>query len=241
MIHYLVFAVDAFPGRGELDNLGLPKAATAKATCSRKPNGKRISLAKMQDDDGGFYFLVYPKERAYEDDVTAGSTAIRRWSGPKRRRSRPRALRPWPKPLRRRCSGGSSRRQPAAILEKARKGWAFLQNALRKYGRDGAYQKISHYGHEFLHDDELAWAAAEMFCLTGERPFQKELISRFDPTDRETKRWTWWRMFEGYGCAIRSYAFAAQTGTAQADQLDAAFLDKCRNRDPGRRTRSAAV
>jgi hypothetical protein len=23
----------------------------------------------MQDDDGGFYFLVYPRDRAYENDV----------------------------------------------------------------------------------------------------------------------------------------------------------------------------
>ena len=135
----------------------------------------------MQDDDGGFYFLVYPKERAYEDDVlpdhgdpqvvwpkttsvtAAGVAALAQAS------SSPRFRRQFPEAA-------------ARYSDQARKGWSFLQNALRKHGRDGAYQKISHYGHEFLHDDELAWAAAEMFGLTGDRQYQQELISRFDPS-----------------------------------------------------------
>ena len=32
---------------------------------------------------------------------------------------------------------------------------------LAAHGRDGAYQKLTHYGDVFMHDDELAWAAAE--------------------------------------------------------------------------------
>jgi hypothetical protein len=112
-------------------------------------------------------------------------------------------------------------------LERAKKGWAFLENALVKHGRDGSYQKISHYGHEFFHDDELAWAAAELFAATGEPAFEERLIARFDPEDRETKRWTWWRMFEGYGCAIRSYAFAAKTGRLKPQQLNSNYLAKC--------------
>src|SRR5206468_7575147 len=47
-------------------------------------------------------------------------------------------------------------------LEKARKGWAFLDRAIAKFGKDGAYQKLTHYGDTFMHDDELAWAACEM-------------------------------------------------------------------------------
>ncbi len=83
--------------------------------------------------------------------------------------------------------------------EAAQKGWAFLERAMARHGRDGAYQKISHYGHEFLHNDELAWAATEMFAATGDPAYERQVISRFDPADRDTKRWTWWRMSEGYG------------------------------------------
>jgi len=70
----------------------------------------------------------------------------------------------------------------AAYLDKARKGWAFLQAAFAKDGRDGSYQKISHYGDEFMHDDEIAWAAAELFLATGDHTYETELTTHFDPS-----------------------------------------------------------
>src|SRR5205823_197874 len=100
-------------------------------------------------------------------------------------------------------------------------------NAINAHGRDGAYQKITHYGDEFMHDDELAWAAAEMYLATGEPSFHQELLDHFDPADPNTRVWGWWRLFESYGCAIRSYAFAARTGRLRSDQLDPEFLAKC--------------
>src|SRR5205085_9564642 len=43
-----------------------------------------------------------------------------------------------------------------------------------------------------------------------------------------TWRWGWWHMSECYGHAIRSYAFAVQSGRlTSANQLDATFLGKC--------------
>jgi hypothetical protein len=67
-----------------------------------------------------------------------------------------------------------------------------------------------------------------MYLATGDPVIEKE-IYRFDPSDPNTRRWTWWRMFEGYGNAIRSYAFAARTGRLRPDQLDFRFLEKCEN------------
>src|SRR5205085_7909780 len=69
MIHYLVFAADVFPGAGDLDNLGLPESGDGKSDLLQEAKWEADFLAKMQDDDGGFYFLVYPKERQYEDNV----------------------------------------------------------------------------------------------------------------------------------------------------------------------------
>jgi hypothetical protein len=65
-------------------------------------------------------------------------------------------------------------------LEKARKGWAFLEQAIARHGRDGAYQKLTHYGDDFMHDDELAWAACELYLATGESaiPLIKRLAQR---------------------------------------------------------------
>ncbi len=226
LIHFLVFAVDAFPGVGTLDNLGLPESGDGLSDVLQEAKWEADFLAKMQDADGGFYFLVYPRDRKYEDDVLPdrGDSQV-----------------VWPKTtavtaaavaaLAEAASSPLFKRQfPAAAatyLRKAQLGWSFLQKAIAKYGKDGSYQKITHYGNEFLHDDELAWAAAALFGATGEATYQAQLKSWFDPTSVGTRRWGWWRLFEAYGCAARSYAFAARSGRLATNQLDSVYLAKC--------------
>jgi hypothetical protein len=227
LIHSLVFAADAFPGAGDLDNLGLPESGDGRSDLLQIAKWESDFLAKMQDADGGFYFLVYPRDRPYEDDVlpehgdpqvvfpkttavTAAAVAAlaQTASSPRFRRQFPTAA--------------------ARYLATARRGWEFLERAWAKYGMDGSYQKITHYGDTFMHDDEIAWAATEMYLATGERRYHDRLLAMFDPSDPRTRRWTWQRLFEGYGCAIRSYACAERTGRATRDKLDAEHLAKCR-------------
>jgi len=43
-----------------------------------------------------------------------------------------------------------------------------LSNAITQYDLGGAYQKIQHFGDDFADCDELAWAACEMFLVTGD-------------------------------------------------------------------------
>ena len=69
LIHHLVFAADNFPGAGRLDNLRLPESGDGKSDLLQEAKWEADFLAKMQDTDGGFYFLVYPRDRSYEDDV----------------------------------------------------------------------------------------------------------------------------------------------------------------------------
>src|SRR2546423_14709540 len=78
-----------------------------------------------------------------------------------------------------------------------------------------------------MHDDELAWAASAMYVATGNPAYQAQLMAWYDPSDPNTRRWTWWRLFEGYGCAARAYAFAARSGRLSASQLDPAYLARC--------------
>ena len=56
LIHYLVFAADAFPGVAALDNLGLPESGDGKSDVFQEAKWEADFLAKMQDSDGGFYF-----------------------------------------------------------------------------------------------------------------------------------------------------------------------------------------
>ena len=228
LIHTLVFAADALPGVGELDNLGLPESGDGKSDLLQEAKWEADFLAKMQDDDGGFYFLVYPRNREYENDVLP-------------ERGDPQIV--WPRntaataaavaALAQASSSPLFKRQfpdtAALYLAKAQKGWAFLERAIVKNGRDGAYQKLTHYGDDFMHDDELTWAACELFLATGTNSFHRELLNSFNPADANTRRWGWWRLYESYGRAIRSYAFAAKTGRVTASQLDAALLRACEN------------
>ena len=226
LIHYLMIAVDAFPGVSELDNLGLPESADRIGDVLQTAKWEADFLAKMQDDDGGFYFLVYPKERRYENNVMPdkGDAQVV-W--PKNTAATASAV----AALAQCASSPSFKRhfpkEASAYLQKAQKGWSFLEKALAKYEKDGSYQKLTHYGHEFLHDDELAWAACEMFLATGKQAIHKRLTEWFNPNEANTRRWGWLRLCGSYGCAIRSYALAAKSGRIKADQLDIGFLKRC--------------
>lgn len=227
-IHQLVFAVDVFPGVSDLDNLGLPESGDGKSDVLQEAKWEADFLAKMQDADGGFYFLVYPRERRYENNVTPDE-------------GDPQIV--WPKTtsvtaaavaaLAQCASSPTFKRQfPAeakAYLEKARKGWKFLDQAIAKFGKDGAYQKITHYGDEFMHDDELAWAACELYLATGEKSYDAKLAEWLKPADPETRKWNWLRLYDSYGNAIRSYAFAAKAGKMKREQLSPALLRECEN------------
>ncbi len=227
-VHHLVFAADVFPGVSELDNLGLPESGDGKSDVLQEAKWEADFLAKMQDADGGFYFLVYPRDREYENDVTPD-------------RGDPQIL--FPKTtsvtaaavaaLAQCASSPTFKKQfpdaAAQYLDKARKGWSFLERAIAKYGKDGAYQKITHYGDEFMHDDELAWAACELFIATGDEAYHRKLRQWFDPSDANTRRWGWWRLYDSWGCAIRSYAFAARSGKIKKEQLNQFLLEQCEN------------
>lgn len=227
LIHFLVFAADSLAGVGALDNLGLPESGDGKSDILQEAKWEADFLAKMQDTDGGFYFLVYPKDQRYENRVLPENGL-------------PQVV--WPKTtavtaaaVAALAEAGSSPlmkaqfpTEAALYMQKANAGWNFLMNAISRFGKDGSYQKITHYGHQFIHDDELAWAAAAMFAATGDNQYQQKLFEFLpNPNDPNTRRWTWWKLFEGYGCAIRTYAFAARSGRRQASQLNTDYLNKC--------------
>ena len=227
LTHLLVFTADTLTGTNALDNLGLPESGDGINDVLQEARHEAGYIAKLQDTDGGFYFIVYPKAYEYESNVTPdhGSAQV-----------------VWPKNTSATAASVAAlaqtasspqfkQRYPAeaaAYLQKARLGWQFLMAAIAKYGKDGSYQKITFYGDNFMHDDELAWAACELYLATGDTQYQAKLFEFFpDPSDSATFRWGWWRMSESWGNAIRSYAFAARSGRLQTNQLDPRYLAKC--------------
>lgn len=227
LIHHLAFAADNFPGAGSLDNLGIPESGNGKSDLLDEAKQEADFLAKLQDDDGGFFFLVYPKHRKYENNVLPDQ-------------GDPQVV--WPKNTASTAAAvgaladiGSSPlfqqqfpAEAAIYLQKARAGWNFLLTAIQNHGKAGSYQTITHYGDLFSHDDELAWAAAAMFAATGDPLCQQKFIEWYNPQAQETIRWGWWYLFEGYGCAARSYSFAISSGRRTAAEVDPLQLGKTR-------------
>ena len=227
LIHTLMFAVDAFPGVAELDNLGIPESGDGISDVMQEAKWEADFLSKMQDEDGGFYFLVYPKERKYENDVlpdhgdaqivwpkttsvTAAAVAALAQCG-----SSPRFKKQYPDEAKR-------------FLAQAERGWQFLRRAIAAHGKEGAYERLTHYGDYFGHDDELAWAACELFVATGSAEYHRALRDLFkDPSDPNTLLWSWGHAVFSYGNVLRSYAFAARTGRLKQEQLDSGYLAKC--------------
>ena len=211
LIHFLTYAVDTFPGVDKIDNLGIPESGNGIPDALDIAAWEAAFLAKMQDSDGGFYFLVYPRERSYETDVSPDkgdlqtvfpkNTACTAAAGA--------AL----------CQIASSpefaRRFPVAAkryLQQARIAWRFIVQAHAKHGETGAYQTISHYGNNFMDRDEIAWLATELYLATGEQRYHRYLLDQFKPGAPGTAHWGWLRMQEGYGAAARSYAAAPKSG-----------------------------
>lgn len=228
LIHHLVFAADCFPGAVKLDNLGLPESGDGKSDLLQEAKIEADFLRKMQDADGGFYFLVYPREREYEDNVLpdAGDSQI---VFPKTTAATAAAVAALAQ-----CSSSPefSKQFPletSLYRESALKGWRFLTNAIAKHGQDGAYQKITHYGDEFMHDDELAWAACEVYLATGDSEAGRRLKQWLRPSSPEMRKWGWLRMFDAYGCAIRSYGFAEASGRAKTVRVDEQLLGDCQD------------
>lgn len=224
----LVFAADYFEGVAGLDNLGIPESGDGISDMIQLAKWEADFLVKMQDDDGGFFFLVYPEKRKYEDDVLPdkGDSQV---LYPKNTAATAAAVAAL-------AQAGTSREfkkaypaEAAKYLEAAKKGWKFLEAAIAKHGRDGAYQKITHYGDLFMHDDELAWAAVQMFLATGDPKIQEDLVAHFDPKSNDVKRWGWWRLPGAWGDAMRSYVFGARAGMLPAEKFDQVFLEKCRS------------
>ncbi len=225
-INALLFAVDALPGVAALDNLGLPGSGDGVSDVLQEAKWEVDFLAKLQDDDGGFYFLVYPRDRPYENNVLPD-------------RGDPQVV--WPKntavtaaavaALAQASSSPAFRRaypqEAADCLARAKRGWHFLEEAIARHGRAGAYQRLTHYGDNHRDSDELAWAACELFLATGERAYHEKFRAWCDPANPAIRRWGWWRLNEGWGNAIRSYAFAVRTGRMKPDQLDRGLLAKC--------------
>jgi len=228
LVAALVFAADNFPGVDRIDNLGIPESGDKVPDALQIAKWEADFLVKMQDEDGGFYFLVYPRERSYELDVLPEN-------------GDPQVV--FPKNLiatgaatgaLAQCAASPLFRnhfpeEAARYLKAAKRGHAFLQKAIERHGLDGAHQVISHYGRDKGALDEVVYAAAALFAATGEKKYEKELMDLWpDPLGTDSWKWGWVPHIGSYGPAARVYAFVEQNGTLPPGTANPEYLAKMR-------------
>jgi len=228
LAHYLLFSADASPAFRALDNLGLPESGDGKSDVLEMAKLQTDFLVKMQDADGGFYFLVYPQYGTYDTVLpeSAGPQVV------------------WPKNTSATAASVAALAEAASsptfkllypqaasnYLSAALNGWTFLTNAFHNYGPDNSYQKLTFYGDWHTHTDEVAWAACELFLATSNQYFFQQMTNWFpDPNDPDTIKDSFRRCWESYGNAIRSYAFGARSGRVSSTMLDSTYWGKCTN------------
>ena len=224
-INHFAFASDCLPGE-KSDNLGIPESGDGIPDVLQMAKWEADFVAKMQDDDGGFYFLVYPRNRKYEDNVLP-QDGDQQVVFPKNMISSAEAV----GALAEMGSSPSFRKyypkDADRYMAAAKKGYDFLRKAVAAHGYEAAHQPVSHYGALFDHHDEMAYAAAAMFAATGDKSYENDLKEWWpDPQGQASKRWGWWHLAESYGSAARVYAFAQLAGRPGGGKEDPEYLKK---------------
>lgn len=231
-LHTLTFAVDHLPGVSALDNLGLPESGDSISDLLQEAHYAATFLTKLQDADGGFYYIVRPKDRSFETDVlpSGGDTQV---VYPKNTISTAVATAALAEIASSPAFQSAYPTEAAAAETAALDGWNFLMAALdtdsngtiTPVEKAAAYQKIAFYGDSFTHDDELAWAAAAMFVMTEGEPAYETRLKEFMPDPTNVLLNGWRRLHEGWGSAMRTYAFGIRSGRiTNASGHDAAYL-----------------
>ncbi len=226
-INHLVFATDCVPG-ANADNLGIPESGDGIPDALQLAKWESDFVLKMQDDDGGFFFLVYPKNRKYEDNVLP-ENGDQQVVFPKNMLASAQAVAVLAEmgssPAFKKFYPQDAERYMAA----AKKGYDFIRKGVEAHGFEGAHQPVSHYGALFEHRDEMAYAAAAMFAATGDKSYEEDLKTWWpDPTSPDSRRWGWWHLIESYGNAARVYAFAQLAGRPGGGKEDPEYLEKMR-------------
>lgn len=235
MIHALTFAADSFPGVAALDNLGIPESDDAISDILQEAKWEADFLAKLQDADGGFYYAVFPRNRRFDGDVLPSEGDIQIVL--------PKNIVATAAAVGALADIGSS---PAfriafgeaagdAYIAKAQAGWGFLAATVDANNDSNVtaaeiaagYQKLAFYGDAFGARDELAYAAAAMFAATGAPAYEgflKQLAP--DPSSPDLLAQNYLQLWEGWGSAFRTYAFAVRSGRLSAGGIDITYLGK---------------
>jgi len=239
-VHTLTFAAQSLGNAGALDNLGTPESGDNKSDLLAEAKWAADYLLKIQDNDGGFFWLCNPKFGRYEttESLTGSSVGATQVLWPKTTQSTAAAV----GALAELGSSPLFRTQYGATIANtyiaaAQAGWLFLLDAFDTYGQNEAFQSL--FQNVWSHDDALAYAAAALYVATGDTAYQTKLFEWFPDANKNgvrgssdttsTYHWSWWRQTFFWGAATRTYAFAVRSGRLTSGQVNAGYMTSCEN------------
>lgn len=220
---------------GQVDNLGVPESGNGRGDIVDIGVWEADAALRLQEPDGGFYSVIRPATRKYEDNVSLqeGDTGDLMVPFPKDLVSShmiAAALAKFGRCPQLRAQYGDAKAD--SYIAAAIRTWDWTIAAWDTHGRMGAIQPMrGGWGH--MGDDTWASLCIELYLATGDPRYHDELLTRptletgapYDPADMVHVRWGWNRDSKNPGYwLIASYAFADIEYPAL--ELDADWLAK---------------
>lgn len=229
LIEALFFAVDSMPGVKHIDNIGIPESGDGISDILQEAKWESDYLAKIQDSDGGFYMLCYPTNGQYQNNLPE-SPENSQLMMPKSTVATAAAVGALAQAASSPTFKAAYPAAAATYLSKALAGWTFLTNAFTAHGFDDSYQYIMFQGAVFNHTDEVYYASTALYLATTNTYFSNYARALCPtPNHVDNRRWGLIAAYEGYGYAMRQWAFAVSSGRVLAAKVDSAYVDSCKD------------
>jgi parallel beta-helix repeat protein len=197
----LITTLDVFGGRVAHDNLGLPESGDGIADLLQEFLIEINWLKDMQDPvDGGVFGMSKPKGVHYQSTMPGEDETLKRYLAPKDTTVTAGYAAALARAARSPLLQTHGSELTELLKSRAIKAWEWLAQNEGMHGYHH-YGKAHPDGDDEGHEHARAWAAIELYALTGEQKYHDSFVQHHKPLQRDNG--VYW-MNEGYGYTIRT-------------------------------------
>lgn len=199
----LITTLDIFGERVAHDNLGLPESGDGISDILQEFLIEINWLKDMQDPvDGGVFGMSKPKGMHYQSTMPGEDETLKRYLAPKDTTVTAGYAAALARAARSPILQNHDSELAELLKERAIKAWEWLAQNEGMHGYHH-YGKAHPDGDDEGHEHARAWAAIELYALTGEQKYHDSFVEYHKPLQRDNG--VYW-MNEGYGYTIRTLA-----------------------------------
>jgi endoglucanase len=212
VVGFLLHGFEAFPGRLDRDDLGLPYSGNGIPDALDEAKWELDWLERMQDpSDGGVWSMVRPDQWGYGSGMPDEPANQARFIYPKDTTYTAAFAAALALAARSPAVQAHYPADAVRYLAKAELAWQFLE-------ANPGQLDFFHYGRSHGSADERAWAAMELYAATGTSPYRDYVMANHWP---EGNQWGWVKTHMGWGQADHACAFL------QRPDFDPAMKARC--------------